>query len=163
MTGATNRRKGHQAERDVVRYAREHGCPDAVTTRNTGGAGGNQIGDVILAPGVVVEVKNVKAHAWISWCRQAQEGADGRVWAVVRKTPGVTDPGEWPCVISRKWWDLNWSTTWAFPCGHTDRMRGDYAKYLTVHGDDPEYAAVVDDEFVVTRFRRFVDAVRLDR
>ncbi len=143
MTGATNRRKGHQAERDVVRFAREHGCPDAVTTRNTGGAGGNQIGDVVLAPGVVVEVKNVAGSAWPTWIRQAMNGADGRIWAVVRKTPGVTDPGEWWTACDPAW--------------VADTMNAEpFPEWMSV--------GVFGDVGVVKiRFRVFVKAVRLDR
>jgi hypothetical protein len=135
--GASNRRRGHDAERAVVRYAREHGCPDAVTTRNTGGAGGRQIGDVVLAPGVVVEVKNTKASAWPGWCRQAHAGAGGRIWAVVRKTAGVGDPGEWETMTPAK----------CLPS--SPRVR-----YVLTPGMP---------EMVRIPFRVFVDAVRVDR
>lgn len=143
MGGKANRRKGHDAERSLVRYARAHGCPDAVTTRNTGGAGGNQIGDVVLAPGVVVEVKNVAASAWPTWIRQAMNGADGRIWAVVRKTPRVADPGEWWTACDPAW------------IGETLNAQP-YPEWA--------YVGVFNDVGVIrVPFRVFVEAFRIDR
>jgi hypothetical protein len=99
MNGSANRRRGHSCERAVVRYLRDHGFPDAVTTRNTGGAGGRQLGDVSFHPLVVLEAKDVAASSWGSWLRQAEAAAGpDRVAAVVRRTRGVPDVGEWRTV-----------------------------------------------------------------
>ena len=112
MTGAASRRRGHNAERAVVRYLREHGYPDAVTTRNTGGAGGRQLGDISFHPLVVLEVKDVASSAWPTWLRQAQAAAGhDRIAAVVRRTRGVPDVGRWP---------TSWSTDGGARYGMTE-------------------------------------------
>lgn len=93
MTGATSRRRGADAERKVVNWLRDNGYPDA---RRYLAGDGRQPGDIDAIPGVVIEVKDVAASAWPSWCGQARAAAGvDRVPIVVRRTRGVTDVGEW--------------------------------------------------------------------
>lgn len=98
---AANRKRGHDAERKVVRYLRDNGYPDAITTRaKLGHDGATAPGDLDWHPLVCLEVKDVARSAWPSWCRQAAaEARPGMVPAVVRRTRGVTDVGLWPVRI----------------------------------------------------------------
>lgn len=100
--GRANRAKGHRAERAVAAYLREHGYPEASTTRHRLGRDGfHAPGDVIGVPALVVEVKDVQSRsAWPTWVAQAQQEANGTPWVVIRKLPGTTDVGRWPCVAS---------------------------------------------------------------
>jgi hypothetical protein len=93
MTGAASRRRGADAERKVVNWLRDNGYPDA---RRYLAGDGRQPGDIDAIPGVVIEVKDVAASAWPSWCRQAetQAGPD-RLPIVVRRTRGVPDVAQW--------------------------------------------------------------------
>ena len=95
--GATNRRKGHETERMVVRWLRQVGWPDACTTRaKLGHDGWSAPGDVSWHPLIVLEVKNLTASAWPTWCRQAvAASAPGQVPCVVRRTRGVADVAAW--------------------------------------------------------------------
>lgn len=93
MTGAANRRRGADAERSVVTYLRTHGWPDA---RRYLAGDGRQPGDIDAIPGIVIEVKDVAASAWPTWCRQAEAQAGlHRAWIVVRRTRGTRDVGQW--------------------------------------------------------------------
>ena len=107
--GRSNRRRGHDTERLIVRWLRANGWPDAHTTRNTGGAGGHQHGDIIGPPLVVIEVKNVAGAAWPTWIDQAKAEASlagpGCAWMVVRRTPGHPDPAGWATVSDPAIWD----------------------------------------------------------
>ena len=93
MTGAASRRRGADAERKVVNWLRDNGYPDA---RRYLAGDGRQPGDIDAIPGVVIEVKDVAASAWPSWCTQAaaQAGPD-RLAVVVRRTRGVPDVAVW--------------------------------------------------------------------
>lgn len=95
---AANRRRGQRAEVAVVNWLRTHGYPDA---RRYLAGDGRQPGDIDAIPGVVIEVKDVAASAWPTWCGQAKAEAGGRDWIVVRRARGVTDVGEHPAA----WWD----------------------------------------------------------
>jgi hypothetical protein len=98
--GRSARRSGHDAERKVAAWLRDHGYPDACTTRSRLGSDGTkQPGDVIGPVGIVIEVKSRVGSSWPAWCRQAERDAGGRAWIVVRRTPGVTDVGEWPAMV----------------------------------------------------------------
>ncbi|HET7325994.1 MAG TPA: hypothetical protein VFJ14_01775 [Nocardioidaceae bacterium] len=100
-TGRAARAKGHRAERAVVAFLRANGHPEAATTRHRLGHDGfHAPGDIAGVPGLVIEVKDVAASAFPTWCRQAEEEAQGTPWCVVRRQPGVTDVGAWPCVAS---------------------------------------------------------------
>lgn len=97
--GYRNRARGADAERAVVNYLRQHGWPDA---RRYGAGDGRQPGDVDFgagnAPGVSVEVKDVRATTWPTWMRQAIDAAPGTVPVVVRRTRGDKNPGRWTAV-----------------------------------------------------------------
>lgn len=93
--GRRSRRRGADAERQVVAYLRAHGWPDA---RRYLAGDGRQPGDIDWHPLVAVEVKDRAGSAWPSWCRQAlAEAREGMVAAVVRRTRGVPDVGAWEC------------------------------------------------------------------
>ena len=101
VTGRASRAKGHRAELAVAAYLRQRGYTDAATTRGRLGHDGTHTpGDVVAIPGLVIEVKDVGSSAWPSWCRQAEDEADGRPWVVIRKLRGSTDVGAWPCLDS---------------------------------------------------------------
>lgn len=96
--GATNRRKGHETERMVVRWLRQVGWPDACTTRaKLGHDGWSAPGDVSFHPLIVLEVKDVQSGSrWPTWCRQAvAASAPGQVPCVVRRTRGNPDVAAW--------------------------------------------------------------------
>jgi hypothetical protein len=102
MTGARSRRKGHRYELDVVAYMRDHGYPEARTTRSyVGHSGTLQPGDVRIEGPVCVsiECKNVADTAWPAWLRQAERQAGTDVPVVVRKTEGSTDVGSDICIL----------------------------------------------------------------
>lgn len=102
MTGAANRRRGHDAERAVVNYLRNNGWPDA---RRYLSGDGRQPGDIDFHPLICLEVKDVAASAWPTWCRQAAaEAPTGTVPVVVRRTRGVPDPGLWECRVYQWGW-----------------------------------------------------------
>lgn len=81
----------------VVRWLRQVGWPDACTTRaKLGHDGWSAPGDVSWHPLIVLEVKNLTASAWPTWCRQAvAASAPGQVPCVVRRTRGVADVAQW--------------------------------------------------------------------
>ena len=92
MTGKASRDRGARAERAVVNYLRTW-WPDA---RRVLAGDGRQDCDVTFHPRVSLEVKDVAANAWPSWCRQAvEQSKPGTIPMVVRRTRGVTDVGRW--------------------------------------------------------------------
>lgn len=96
--GRSNRRTGHETERQVVRWLRANGFPDACTTRSKLGHDGfRQPGDVDFHPLIVLEVKSATSGSrWPTWCRQAvAQAGPGQVPCVVRRTRGVPDVGQW--------------------------------------------------------------------
>lgn len=100
---ANNRRAGHDAERQVAKWLRDNGWPDACTTRSKLGSDGTkQVGDVDVCDGtgLVVEVKRVNSRsAWPTWIAQTREQAGDRPWVLVRKTPGVASPARWVAAV----------------------------------------------------------------
>ena len=93
MTGATNRRKGNQAETAVVRMLREHGY-NAVTSRNA--RGGTQIGaDIVSDFPATIEVKNHAKLDLAGWWTQAVAQADGRPAVVIHKRVKHANPEQW--------------------------------------------------------------------
>lgn len=169
MSGAGNRRKGHQAERDVVSYLRAHGWDDATTTRNTGGAGGRQVGDISFEPGVCLEVKSVAGSAWPTWLRQAEaEAGPDRIAAVVRRTTGDPNVGRWVTVA--RYDDGLYlglpvpiyvrSYGWLKRCRYStelDRIEGAMPDMHAVihHRDQPDSLG-----YLACRFSTFVEALR---
>lgn len=96
--GRQARAYGHETERMAVRYLRDHGFPDACTTRSKLGTDGTRTpGDIDFAPGVALEVKGVKRSGWPEWREQALRDAAGRVPLVLWRTRGVADVGFWRC------------------------------------------------------------------
>lgn len=94
--GAMSRNKGATAERAVVRHLRENGFPDA---RRYLAGDGRQPGDIDAIPGVSIEVKDHTRYDFPAWLRQAVAEAGPRLPVVVAKPNGVTDVGEWWCLL----------------------------------------------------------------
>lgn len=91
---AANRNRGARAEVQVVNYLRSQGWEDA---RRYLAGDGRQPGDVDWHPLICLEVKDVAASCWPTWCRQAAgEARPGMVPVVVRRVRGVPDVGAWP-------------------------------------------------------------------
>ena len=100
--GRANRRRGADAERAVVRYLRSRGYPDA---RRYLAGDSMQPGDLDWHPLFCVEVKDVAASMWPTWCRQALDQCKpGLVPVVVRRERGVSDPGRWECRVRTISW-----------------------------------------------------------
>ena len=97
----------------VVRWLRQVGWPDTCTTRSKlGHDGWSAPGDVSWHPLIVLEVKDVAASSWPTWCRQAvAECAPGQVPCVVRRTRGVPDVSQWRARV-RLW---EWRTVLGQP------------------------------------------------
>ena len=94
---AANRKRGQRAEVAVVNYLRAQGWPDA---RRYLSGDGRQPGDIDWHPLICLEVKDVAASAWPTWCRQAAaEAPAGTVPVVVRRERGRPVPGGWQCRI----------------------------------------------------------------
>jgi hypothetical protein len=134
---AANRQRGHNCERAVVRWLRDHGYPDALTTRaKLGHDGATAPGDVDFTPGVALEIKDVAKSAWPSWLAQAvAEAGPGRVAAVVRRTRGKPDVGGWECRWSwsedRREWDGETIPFW---------LTGTFAEFIDSLRDEAEVA-----------------------
>ena len=93
MSGASSRRKGHEAERNVVAAIRRAGWR-AITSRAA--RGGYQSGaDIISDLPVVIEVKNEKALDLAGWLRQAEEQAGDDPAVVVHKRRGEASAENW--------------------------------------------------------------------
>ena len=96
MSGRMSRNKGANAERAVVNHLRQHGWPDA---RRYLAGDGRQPGDIDAIPGVSLEVKSQAVYDFPGWLRQAVAEAGERLPVVVAKPKGVTDVGQWWCVL----------------------------------------------------------------
>lgn len=94
--GRSNRNRGARAEVQVVNYLRSMGWPDA---RRYLAGDGKQPGDIDVAPGVCIEVRDRAQSSWPSWRAQCVAEAGGRIPVVVRRTRGVTDVGQWEAHI----------------------------------------------------------------
>jgi len=96
---ANERRQGHDAERAVARYLKDHGYPLAITTRQANAHDGIALAeDVIGVPGVSIEVKNRRALAIGPALRQAAiQGGPDKVALVVVKPVGIglESVGDW--------------------------------------------------------------------
>lgn len=100
-TGRAARTRGHSAERRVAAHLRDHGFPDAATSRSAlGHDGTRQPGDIVGVPGLCISVKDVAGSAFPTWLRQARAEAEpaGLIPVVVRRTRGNPDVGEWIAV-----------------------------------------------------------------
>lgn len=97
--GAAARAKGNRAEVALAGWFREHGWPDARTTRD--GRGGAQGGaDIRGVPGWSIEVKHHATPRIAQWWEQTiDDTPDGDQPMLVWHQPGVADPGDWVCVL----------------------------------------------------------------
>lgn len=100
--GAANRRKGHETERAVARWLRDHGFPGAergVRTAYT--AGGRTVadpGDITGTPCLAWQVKYCEREhipAWLQETEEQREAAEADYGILVARRSGRTDPGTW--------------------------------------------------------------------
>lgn len=92
---AMSRRKGANAENEVVKYLRGNGFPYA-ERRLTGSD--DPYGDVTGIPGVVIEVKNhatLDLGTWVAQLEDELHHTKADVGAVIHKRKGRTNVGEW--------------------------------------------------------------------
>jgi len=97
------KRKGHAAELAVVKWLRAHGIN---ADRIQAGTHKDR-GDINGWPGVVIEVKDRKAHSWHGYFEQLRRQiANDKAWTgvIIAKRPGITDVGEWMAVMPVKEW-----------------------------------------------------------
>lgn len=93
MTGASSRRKGNQAEVEVVRVLREAGY-EAETSRSA--RGGFQSGaDIVSDFPASIEVKNQARLDLAGWWAQAEAQAHGGPAVVVHKRVGKGQAEDW--------------------------------------------------------------------
>ena len=97
------KRKGHAAELAVVKWLRAHGI---MADRIQAGTHADK-GDVTGWPGVVIEVKDRKAHSWHGYFEQLRTqigNANAYTGVIIAKRAGLTDVGEWMAVMPVKEW-----------------------------------------------------------
>jgi len=97
------KRKGHAAELAVVKWLREHGIN---AERLQAGTHADK-GDVTGILGVVIEVKDRKAHSWHEYfekLRMQIVNADAYTGVIIAKRPGITDVSEWMAVMPAIEW-----------------------------------------------------------
>lgn len=102
--GAANRRRGHQAERDLAKWLRANGFPHAERAVRTGWATKDRAsadpGDITGTPGIVWSVKDVAAENITGWMTELDAmvtGAKADLGLLVHKRRGHADPGRWWC------------------------------------------------------------------
>lgn len=120
---AANRRRGADAERQVVAFLRENGWPDA---RRYLAGDGRQPGDIDVWPGIAIEVKDRLASAWPTWREQAVAEAGGRIPVVVRRWRGFPNVANWTAQVPMPAWfeqlDGYWFDEQAIWCPRTEEM-----------------------------------------
>lgn len=92
--------KGTAGESAVVKWLCENGHPHAERRALQGAA---DKGDIAGLPGVMIEVKNVKADMWGKWLAETEietRNAKADVGMLVRKRVGRSDPGQWFAVMN---------------------------------------------------------------
>lgn len=105
MTGATNRRRGIVAERDLVRWLRANGWPQAERTVVTGYRTAQRErrdgGDITGTPGITWSLKDCAVERIAEWWSEL-EAMDGHrdVRLLVVKRRGHADPGLWWCWLT---------------------------------------------------------------
>ena len=121
--GKANRTKGHQAERDLARYLRTNGWPDAERKSDNGWRSTDResadLGDIRGVDRLVIQVKNVAgmsdaqiAAAMTDAIHQTvAAGAD--LGILVERRPGKADPGLWWAWVSA--WDVHQLITGPVP------------------------------------------------
>jgi Holliday junction resolvase len=100
------KRKGHAAELAVVKWLRRYGIK---ADRIQAGTHDDK-GDVTGWPGVVIEVKDRKAHSWhgnFEQLRAQMTHANAYTGVIIAKRRGITDVGQWMAVMPvKEWFDL---------------------------------------------------------
>lgn len=105
MTGATNRRRGIVAERDLVRWLRVNGWPQAersvVTGYRTATRQRPDGGDITGTPGIVWSLKDHATERIADWWTELEAMQGGpTVRLLVVKRRGHADPGLWWCWLT---------------------------------------------------------------
>ena len=88
MSGSSSRRKGDDYERDVVKYLNSLGLHVRRAKR------GNDTGDILGTPKLVVEVKDAvqfKLAAWVDQMQAEKKAADATFGVVIAKRPRKRD------------------------------------------------------------------------
>ncbi|MDN5853407.1 MAG: hypothetical protein L0I24_12985 [Pseudonocardia sp.] len=105
--GTTNRRRGHQAERDLARWLRTHGFPHAERAVRTGFRANDRVsadpGDIDGTPGIVWSVKDCAVEQLAKWLAELavmQAGARAVHGLLVHKRRGHADPARWWCWLT---------------------------------------------------------------
>lgn len=104
MTTAS-KRKGSEAERNVVKYLRRKGWGSA--ERAYGAGRPDDVGDISGLENVCIEVKNQKQMDLSGWLRELEvekKNARATTGAVVHKKKGVADVAEWYATMPVAWW-----------------------------------------------------------
>ena len=97
------KRKGHAAELAVVKWLRAKGFN---ADRIQAGTHKDR-GDINGLPGVVIEVKDRKAHSWHGYFDQLRRQiVNDKAWTgvIIAKRPGITDVSEWMAVMPAIEW-----------------------------------------------------------
>lgn len=101
--GSANRRRGHQAERDLARWLRSHGWPHAERAVRTGYRAANRTsadpGDITGCPGLVISVKDCAVERIDTWMTEmdAMSASPRDLLLLVQRRRGHADPGRWWC------------------------------------------------------------------
>lgn len=101
---SASKRKGSQAERDVVAWLKANGYPYA--DRRVAGATLDK-GDISGVLGVTIEIKNHAKMDLAGWVAELEiEMANDNAWtgAVIHKRKGKGDVGEWYATLPAKVW-----------------------------------------------------------
>lgn len=104
--GKSNRRKGAQAERDVVTWLRANGWPHAERAIAMGARSGDRVrqdpGDLTGTPGLVIQVKDVdkldqpaQLAAAMAETEEQRAHAGAHFGVLVQRRRGTTDVGRW--------------------------------------------------------------------
>lgn len=100
MTGASSRRRGAKAERDVVAWLNANGWPYA--ERRLAGRSGDTGDFAELGPGLVLDVKNrarMELAQWVDQLEHEMDNADAEMGALIVKRRGRADVGDWYGVL----------------------------------------------------------------
>lgn len=98
-----NKAKGTAAETAVVRWLRDNLHPSLTEhIERRAPQGAHDTGDITGLPGIVIEVKNHKAHDLPGWLNELQtevDNAGAHLGLLVIKKRGTTNPGQWYWLI----------------------------------------------------------------
>lgn len=98
------KRKGSQAERDVVAWLKANGYKYA--DRRLAGATLDK-GDISGVPGVTIEIKNhakMDLASWVAELETEMENDNAWTGTVIHKRKGKGDVGEWYATMPAKVW-----------------------------------------------------------